>query len=107
MVEFGPASFYPTRVMFLIRFLIRSYQVCVSPVISLIAGPGAGCRFKPTCSHYFLEACETHGVFRGAWLGMKRLARCHPWGGCGCDPVPLKQPPEKMSVRGDWLHHKS
>ena len=74
--------------MFFIRILIRGYQVLVSPVISLITGPGGGCRFEPTCSHYFLEACETHGVFRGGWLGIRRLARCHPWGGSGHDPVP-------------------
>jgi putative membrane protein insertion efficiency factor len=72
----------------MIRLLIRLYQICISPALHFIAGPGGGCRFEPTCSQYFLEAVEKHGALHGGWLGMKRLARCHPWGGCGCDPVP-------------------
>ncbi|MCA1658420.1 MAG: membrane protein insertion efficiency factor YidD, partial [Verrucomicrobiaceae bacterium] len=44
--------------------------------------------FEPTCSAYFLEALEAHGIFRGTWLGVCRLGRCHPWGGRGHDPVP-------------------
>ena len=74
--------------MFVIRVLIRSYQFLVAPFLSWMCGPGGGCRFEPTCSHYFLEACETHGVCRGGWLGVKRIARCQPWGGHGLDPVP-------------------
>jgi putative membrane protein insertion efficiency factor len=70
------------------RLLIRAYQIFVSPVLTYIVGPGCGCRFEPTCSHYLLEAVETHGALRGGWLGLKRLARCHPWGGAGPDPVP-------------------
>jgi putative membrane protein insertion efficiency factor len=73
---------------FIVRLLIRLYQWTVSPFLVWLCGPGCGCRFEPTCSHYFLEAVETHGVVRGGWLGLKRLSRCHPWGGCGCDPVP-------------------
>lgn len=76
--------------MFLVRVLIRAYQLLLSPILAWLGGPGAGCRFEPTCSCYFLEAVETHGVFRGGWLGIKRLARCHPWGGKGFDPVPPK-----------------
>ncbi len=74
--------------MFLIRMLIRGYQLLLSPLLQLLTGPGGGCRFEPSCSLYFLEACETHGVWRGSWLGLKRLARCQPWGGHGLDPVP-------------------
>jgi uncharacterized protein len=70
------------------RFLIRAYQFLISPILTLIFGPGCGCRFQPTCSHYVLEAVETHGAIRGGWLGIKRLARCHPWGPSGFDPVP-------------------
>lgn len=72
----------------MIRFAIRAYQMLISPVLSFLTGPGGGCRFQPTCSHYFLEAVETHGALRGSWLGLKRLARCQPWGGKGFDPVP-------------------
>jgi uncharacterized protein len=72
----------------LVRFFICAYQYTFSPLLSLIGGPDSGCRFNPTCSAYFLEAVETHGIVRGSWLGLKRLARCQPWGGAGHDPVP-------------------
>jgi putative membrane protein insertion efficiency factor len=75
--------------MFLIRILVRGYKLLVSPFLTwTTGGPGSGCRFEPSCSLYLLEACETHGVLRGLWLGLKRLGRCHPWGGQGLDPVP-------------------
>jgi putative membrane protein insertion efficiency factor len=75
----------------LVRFLIRGYQLLVSPVLSFLGGPGSGCRFQPTCSVYFLEALETHGFLRGTGLGLRRIGRCHPWGGQGHDPVPLQR----------------
>ena len=61
---------------------IRFNQLFISPVL-----PPA-CRFYPSCSAYALEAIMTHGVLRGGWLALRRLARCHPWGGSGYDPVP-------------------
>ena len=72
----------------LLRCLIRLYQWTFSPLLAWLGGPGSGCRFYPTCSDYFLQALEKHGAWRGSWLGLKRLARCHPWGGKGQDPVP-------------------
>jgi putative membrane protein insertion efficiency factor len=66
--------------------LISLYQHAISPY-----WPGA-CRYSPTCSHYAQEAILVHGVFRGSWLAMKRLARCNPWGGQGYDPVPGAHP---------------
>ncbi|HWL52155.1 MAG TPA: membrane protein insertion efficiency factor YidD [Chthoniobacteraceae bacterium] len=68
--------------------LVRLYQWIISPLLSALAGPGGGCRFEPTCSQYFIEAVSRFGVWRGGWLGTKRLCRCHPWGGKGYDPVP-------------------
>jgi putative membrane protein insertion efficiency factor len=73
----------------LIRICIRIYQIMLSPLLAAICGPASGCRFQPTCSEYFLQAVETHGVLRGSWLGVKRIGRCHPWGGSGNDPVPV------------------
>ncbi len=61
---------------------IRLYQRTISP------GLGAVCRFEPTCSRYTSEAIEEHGALRGAWLGLRRLARCHPGTEGGYDPVP-------------------
>lgn len=60
---------------------IRLYQRAISPYL-----PSA-CRYTPTCSHYSQEAIQRHGVIKGGWMGLKRLARCHPWGDKGYDPV--------------------
>ena len=62
--------------------LVRAYQVGVAPLT------GGACRFTPSCSAYAIEAVEMHGAARGLWLALRRVARCHPWGGFGHDPVP-------------------
>ena len=62
--------------------LIKIYQWIISPIL------GPKCRFTPTCSHYAVEALKKHGVLKGLWLTIKRISRCHPWGGQGYDPVP-------------------
>ncbi len=76
----------------LLIVLVRTYQLTLSPFLQVIGGPGTGCRFEPSCSAYLLEALRSHGAWRGSLLGLRRLARCHPWGGCGHDPVPEKLP---------------
>jgi uncharacterized protein len=64
-------------------FLIKVYQYTLSPLL------GANkCRYTPTCSEYAKEALQKHGIAKGLWLSIKRIARCAPWGGHGYDPVP-------------------
>ncbi|CAH0998690.1 Putative membrane protein insertion efficiency factor [Neolewinella maritima] len=63
---------------------IRFYQAAISPVLA------PRCRYDPTCSHYAVEAIEEWGPLKGSWLALKRIGRCHPWGGFGPDPVPRK-----------------
>lgn len=62
--------------------LVRFYRFALSPWL------GANCRYDPTCSSYAIEALQKHGAFRGGALTVKRIARCHPWGDSGYDPVP-------------------
>lgn len=62
--------------------IIRFYQGAISPMTP------ATCRYQPTCSQYAVEAIQKHGPVKGVWLAIKRIARCHPWGGSGYDPVP-------------------
>jgi len=66
----------------LMILLIRFYQGAISPHFP------SSCRFTPTCSQYAVEAIARYGPFKGLWLSVRRIARCHPWGGSGYDPVP-------------------
>ncbi|MBK8698679.1 MAG: membrane protein insertion efficiency factor YidD [Saprospiraceae bacterium] len=63
---------------------VKAYQKLISPLL------GPSCRYNPTCSQYMIEAIEEWGVFKGIWLGLNRIGRCHPWGGMGNDPVPKR-----------------
>ncbi|MEB3768336.1 membrane protein insertion efficiency factor YidD [Acinetobacter sp. MD2] len=68
----------------ILHWLIRLYQIAISPLL------GPRCRYIPTCSQYALEALQRHGAVHGVWLSTRRICRCHPWGGSGYDPVPVK-----------------
>ncbi|MFM8301374.1 MAG: membrane protein insertion efficiency factor YidD [Gemmatimonadota bacterium] len=68
------------RLLFIL--IVRGYQVAISPLLP------PSCRYHPTCSHYAIEALERHGAWRGGWLAVRRIARCHPFRAGGFDPVP-------------------
>jgi len=67
--------------------VVKFYQGAISPYL------GRSCRYVPTCSEYMIEAIKIHGPMRGFWLGIKRILRCHPWGGHGHEPVPPAKKP--------------
>jgi hypothetical protein len=67
---------------YLFIYLVRFYQVAISPL------KPPTCRYTPTCSQYAIEALQKHGLLKGGWLAIKRIGSCHPWGGSGYDPVP-------------------
>ena len=79
----------------LLRWMIVAYQWVVSPIL------GPRCRYLPGCSDYAAEAIARHGAVAGVWLAARRLARCHPWGGHGFDPVP-----EHLDDRPSLGHHQ-
>ena len=64
--------------------LIKLYQILISPLL------GSNCRFQPTCSEYCKESLQNWGLFKGLYLSIKRIVKCHPWGGKSYDPVPKK-----------------
>nr|WP_037586671.1 membrane protein insertion efficiency factor YidD [Stenoxybacter acetivorans] len=66
----------------LLLMFIRFYQYAISPMLP------PRCRYAPTCSQYAIEALQKYGAIKGSWLAFKRICRCHPFGGCGHDPVP-------------------
>lgn len=66
----------------LLTLPIHFYRHCISPLTP------PSCRFTPTCSEYAIEAIMRHGAIKGTWLALRRICRCHPWGGSGYDPVP-------------------
>ena len=70
----------PIKALFIL--LIRVYQRLISPLLP------PSCRFTPSCSHYGIEALQKHGLIRGSYLTINRIARCHPWSKGGHDPVP-------------------
>lgn len=76
----------------LLRFLLRTYQLTISPLL------GPRCRFYPSCSSYAMEALQLHGAAKGSLLAAKRVCRCHPWNDGGYDPVPAADPHSSSST---------
>ena len=75
-----------TPCAYILSLPVRAYRLVLSPYV------GHGCRYQPTCSAYALDALARHGAVKGAWLALRRIGRCHPWGGQGYDPVPGADP---------------
>jgi uncharacterized protein len=91
-------------VQHILVFCVRLYRGVISPAKTVLFGPLGRCRFTPSCSEYALEALRQHGALAGSWLAFNRIGRCHPWGGCGHDPVPAnksKVQSLKSKVQGD------
>ncbi|GHT79169.1 putative membrane protein insertion efficiency factor [Bacteroidia bacterium] len=72
----------PHPIKYLLIGLVKFYRYSISPLTP------ASCRYTPTCSQYAIEALQKYGALKGGWLALKRILRCHPWGGDGFDPVP-------------------
>jgi putative membrane protein insertion efficiency factor len=77
--------------------LIQCYRWVLSPAKAALFGPLGRCRFEPTCSNYALAAVRRHGALRGGWLAARRVCSCHPYGGCGYDPVPEQWPASSVA----------
>ncbi len=80
-------------------FNLQVYRWLISPLKQTMFGNLGRCRFTPSCSAYALDAVRLHGAWRGSTLALKRLLRCHPWGGCGWDPVPPIEPRCKKAAK--------
>ncbi len=80
----GNAAFVKSKsvMKYLLLKFVRFYQVAISPMLP------PRCRYAPTCSQYAVEALQKHGAYKGSMLALRRICRCHPFGGSGYDPVP-------------------
>ena len=70
-------------------FIIKLYQIIISPFI------GSNCRYMPSCSEYTIDSFKSFGLLKGLYLSLKRISKCHPWGGQGYDPLPIKNEDNK------------
>jgi putative membrane protein insertion efficiency factor len=82
---------------------IHVYRWTISPAQIFLFGATGGCRFTPTCSQYAMDAVRGRGAIAGSWLAARRICRCHPWGGCGHDPVP--ESGKRKAESGNFFQH--
>ena len=82
----------------LLVWILRGYQLAISPML------GQNCRFYPSCSHYAIEALQSHGAARGSLLAARRVCRCHPWNKGGHDPVPPAHPKNSITTARGCNH---
>jgi hypothetical protein len=97
-------------VQLILILVVHFYRWTLSPAKTFLFGPLGQCRFTPSCSEYALEALQTHGPAAGSWLAVKRVCRCHPWGGSGHDPVPnmasgAKHPASRITDHASRITH--
>ena len=78
-----------TPFAYILSLPIRLYRLAFSPWV------GSNCRFMPTCSEYAMESLKKYGLIKGTYLSIKRIGKCHPWGGHGYDPLPMKKEKNK------------
>jgi putative membrane protein insertion efficiency factor len=81
-------------------FCLRLYQWIVSPAKAVLFGPLGHCRFEPSCSQYAVTAIQVYGTLNGGARAVWRVCRCHPWGGCGEDPVPARKVKVRSGMKG-------
>ncbi|MBM07963.1 MAG: membrane protein insertion efficiency factor YidD [Magnetovibrio sp.] len=85
-----PYKFISTSISLILQGLIQLYRLFFAPFL------GHNCRYLPTCSAYGIEAIMRHGPYRGLWLTIKRICRCHPWAAYGVDTVPARHSGDKL-----------
>jgi putative membrane protein insertion efficiency factor len=88
-------KYFSVVLSYVLKGMITVYKYVISPLL------GPKCRYLPTCSSYAMEAIDIHGPLKGTWLGARRILRCHPWGDCGYDPVPVKNKPEECNCHAE------
>jgi len=83
--------------------LIQFYQLFLSPLKYVLFGPNAGCRYQPTCSNYAVQCFQEMPFWKAFYYSVRRILRCHPWGGSGYDPVPGKGTGDIQGDRNEVL----
>jgi uncharacterized protein len=90
-----------------ISLVFGTYKLVISPVLHAVSGQAGACRFQPTCSEFAATAMSEHGILRGGWMALRRVARCHPFCRGGFDPVPANRLRTSTEQSGTSLPHGS